>query len=276
MPTSPWRGKVTTAGPAAGAPANPAEFVRSLSRGFLVIRAFGPGREELTLSEVSAATGLPPPVARRYLLTLAELGYLRVAGRRFALRPKILELGYSYLSGLALTRIAPRHMEDLAARTGYACSLAVLDGPDIAYIGGVPARRIMGARISVGSLFPARETSMGRVLLAYQSAARLEGCLTGGDLAGSLCRATIATAELRPALEQIRADGFAIMDHELERGLRSLAVPVRTQAGGAAAALNISTSMSQATIAQLRRHVLPELRSAARRIAGDLDAPHEQ
>jgi IclR family transcriptional regulator, pca regulon regulatory protein len=244
----------------ADAPASSGEFVRSLHRGFVIIRAFGPGREELTLSEVAAAAGLSRPVARRYLLTLAELGYVRAARHRFALRRKVLELGYSYLSGLALTEIAAPHMADLVARLGYTCSLAVLDGADMAYVGAVPARRIMGARASVGALFPASQTSMGRVLLAYQPGAWLADYLAGAD------------AGLGPVLAQVRADGFVFMDDELEPGLRAMAVPVRTRTCGAAAALNVSASMSQVTAAELRRDVLPELRAAALRIAGELAA----
>ena len=153
-------------GGAGGAAARNGDFVQSLDRGLAVIRAFGPDRERLSLSEVAKATGLTRAAARRFLLTLVKLGYVRNDGREFSLRPRVLELGYAYLSGLALPEVAAPHLEELVARLHESSSISVLDGHQIVYVARVPTKRIMTVAISVGTRFPAYATSMGRVLLA--------------------------------------------------------------------------------------------------------------
>ncbi len=157
------------AGDDAGAAVRNSDFVQSLDRGLAVIRAFGPDRERLSLSEVAQATGLTRAAARRFLLTLVKLGYARSDGREFSLRPRVLELGYAYLSGLALPEVAAPHMEELVARLHESSSISVLDGHHIVYVVRVPTKRIMTVAISVGTRFPAYATSMGRVLLAAMS-----------------------------------------------------------------------------------------------------------
>ncbi len=142
------------------------DFVQSLDRGLAVIRAFGPGRERLSLSDVARETGLTRAAARRFLLTLVKLGYVRSDGREFSLRPRVLELGYAYLSGLAMPEIASPHLEELVARVRESSSISVLDGHHIVYVARVPTKRIMTVAISVGTRFPAYATSMGRVLMA--------------------------------------------------------------------------------------------------------------
>ena len=142
------------------------DFVQSLDRGLAVIRAFGPDRERLSLSEVARATGLTRAATRRFLLTLVKLGYVRNDGREFSLRPRVLELGYAYLSGLAMPEIAAPHLEELVAQVRESSSMSVLDGHHIVYVARVPTKRIMRAAISVGTRFPAYPASMGRVLLA--------------------------------------------------------------------------------------------------------------
>src|SRR6266700_1243220 len=146
--------------------ARDSDFVQSLDRGLAVIKAFGPDRERLSLSEVARATGLTRAAARRFLLTLVRLGYVRSDGREFSLRPKVLELGYAYLSGLALPEVAAPHLEELVAKLHESSSISVLDGHHIVYVVRVPTKRIMTVAISVGTRFPAFATSMGRVLLA--------------------------------------------------------------------------------------------------------------
>src|SRR5271155_5109197 len=146
--------------------ARDSDFVHSLDRGLAVIRAFGPDRERLSLSEVARATGLTRAAARRFLLTLVKLGYVRNDGREFSLRPRVLELGYAYLSGLALPEVAAPHLEELVARLHESSSISVLDGHQIVYVARVPTKRIMTVAISVGTRFPAYATSMGRGLLA--------------------------------------------------------------------------------------------------------------
>src|ERR1700735_276738 len=150
------------------------DFVQSLDRGLAVIRAFGPDRERLSLSEVARATNLTRAAARRFLLTLVSLGYVRSNGREFSLRPRVLELGYAYLSGLALPDVAAPHLEELVARLRESSSISVLDGHHVVYVVRVPTKRIMTVAISVGTRFPAYATSMGRVLLAAMSADELD------------------------------------------------------------------------------------------------------
>ena len=158
------------------------DFVQSLERGLAVIRAFDAEHPDLSLSDVARATGLPRAAARRFLLTLVDLGYVRTNGKLFSLRPRILELGYAYLSAIALPDVAQPHMESLAATVHESCSLSVLDGGDITYVARVPTRRIMTVAINVGTRFPAYATSMGRVLLAGLSPAELDDYLAGTEL----------------------------------------------------------------------------------------------
>src|SRR5919202_3507385 len=143
-----------------------AHFVQSLERGLAVIRAFSAERPQLTLSEVARATGLDRAAARRFLLTLADLGYVHSDGRSFMLAPRVLELGYAYLSSISLPEVAEPHMERLVADVHESSSVSVLDGDDIVYVARVPVSRIMTVSINVGTRFPAYATSMGRVLLA--------------------------------------------------------------------------------------------------------------
>src|SRR5215470_15700740 len=145
------------------------DFVQSLERGLAVIRVFGPERTRLTLSEVAREAGLTRAAARRFLLTLVELGYVRSDGREFSLRPRVLELGYAYLSGLAMPEIAQPHLEVLSSKMHESSSISVLDGHHIVYVARVPTKRIMTVAISVGTRFPAYATSMGRVMLAGMS-----------------------------------------------------------------------------------------------------------
>ena len=159
-----------------------ADFVQSLERGLAVIKAFDADDRALTLSDVARKTGLTRAAARRFLHTLAELGYVRSDGRYFSLRPAVLELGYAYLSGLSLPEVAHPHMEELTARLHESTSISVLDDTSVVYVARVAAKRIMTVGISVGTRFPAHATSMGRVLLAHAPAYWLETYLETADL----------------------------------------------------------------------------------------------
>ena len=248
------------------------DFVRSLARGLDVIKAFGPDNPQMTLSEVARATGLTRAAARRFLLTLAELGYVRSDGREFSLRPKVLELGYAYLAGLSLNEVAEPHLEDLVAQTRESSSVAVLDGEEIVYVVRVPTKRIMVASISVGTRFPAYATSMGRVLLAHLPDDQLEAYLKNACLR-QITKRTVTDAErLRELLRTVRAQGYAMTDQELEEGLRSAAVPVHDANGVVIAAMNISTHASRVNMDDLRRNLVPQLMATARLIETDLAA----
>ena len=246
------------------------DFVQSLSRGLEVITVFGPDRQNMTLSDVARLTGLTRATARRFLLTLVELGYMRTDGKLFSLTPHVLNLGFSYLSGLSITEVAQPHVQDLASIVHESSSVAVLDGDDIVYVVRVPTKRIMAVAISVGTRFPAYATSMGRVLLASLSPDQLDAYLQRVELV-PLTRFTVTdTARLRQLLDQVRTDGFVITDQELEEGLRSTAVPIRDANGNVIAAINLSAQATRVSSAQMRDELLPHLLETARRIEIDL------
>jgi len=263
-----------------GTPAEPdrptalagSDFVQSLARGLEVIRAFGPEHRHMTLSEVARNTGLTRAAARRFLLTLSELGYVRSDGREFSLRPRVLELGYAYLSGLTLTEVAEPHIEDLVARTRESSSVAVLDGADIVYVVRVPTKRIMTVAISVGTRFPAFATSMGRVLLAGLGDDELDTYLKEVPLEPLTRRTVTDSDRLREIIRAVGSQGYAVTDQELEAGLRSAAAPIRDPSGAVVAAMNISTHVSRVTIDDLRRNLLPDLLATAHLIEADLAA----
>jgi IclR family transcriptional regulator, pca regulon regulatory protein len=248
-------------------------FVQSLERGLSVIRAFGEDRPELTLSEVAAQTDLTRAAARRFLLTLCDLGYVRADGRRFALTPRVLELGYAYLSSLSLPELAEPHLERLAAEVRESSSVAVLDGDDIIYVARVPTSRIMRVAINVGTRFPAHATSMGRVQLAALTDAELDAYLNRVELRPLTANTLTDPAKLRSELDRIRAQGWALVDQELEEGLRSVAAPIRDRTGRVVAAVNVSAHASRASKDAVRRVLLPPLLATAGRIEADLLAP---
>lgn len=246
------------------------DFVQSLERGLAVIRAFDSTQPELTLSEVARRTGLTRAAARRFLLTLVELGYVRTDGRLFSLRPRVLDLGFAYLSSLTLPEVAAPHMEQLVATVRESSSLSVLDGTDIVYIARVPTKRIMTVSISVGTRFPAYVTSMGRVLLAALPPAARDPHLPEGGLTAHTRYSVTDRARLDDVLTTVAADGYALVEQELEEGLRSIAVPVRDRSGTVVAAMNVSVAAQRKTSAEIRREFLPELLAAAREIEEDL------
>jgi IclR family transcriptional regulator, pca regulon regulatory protein len=246
------------------------DFVQSLERGLAVIRAFDAEHTDRTLSDVARTTGLTRAAARRFLHTLVELGYMRTNGRLFALRPSILELGYAYLSGLPLPEVAQPHMENLVAAVHESSSVSVLDGDHVVYVARVPTRRIMTVSISVGTRFPAYATSMGRVLLSGQTDDWLDGYLATVHMR-PLTPHTITDAEqLRAEILRVRAQGWALVDEELEEGLRSIAAPIRDGEGRTLAALNVSAPASRGAPDMLRDELLPHLLRAASLIEEDL------
>jgi IclR family transcriptional regulator, pca regulon regulatory protein len=246
--------------------------VQSLDRGLAVIRAFGPDRERLSLSEVARATGLTRAAARRFLLTLVSLGYVRNDGREFSLRPRVLELGYAYLSGLALPDVAAPHMEEMVARLHESSSISVLDGQHVVYVVRVPTKRIMTVAISVGTRFPAYATSMGRVLLAALPPADLDRYLAEATLAPLTPRTVTDPGRLRELLGEVAGQGYAIVDQELEEGLRAVAAPIRGAPDVGTAAINVSAHASRVSMAALREQILPVLLDTVAQIEADLRA----
>jgi IclR family pca regulon transcriptional regulator len=247
-----------------------ADHVQSLERGLAVIRAFGAENPDLTLSDVARATGLSRAAARRFLLTLAELGYVRADGGRFSLRPRVLELGYAYLSGLGLQEVALPHMEALVASVNESSSISVLDDTEVVYVVRVPTRRIMAITLAVGTRLPAYPTSMGRVLLAALPEAELERRLARTEIRPLTPRTVADEDQLRAWLARARQDGFAMVDQELEVGVRSAAAPIRDSSGAVVAALNVSAHASRTSMTALRREILPQLLATAAAIELEL------
>ncbi len=248
------------------------DFVQSLDRGLAVIRAFGPDRDRLTLSEVARETGLTRAAARRFLLTLVALGYVRNDGKEFSLGPRVLELGYSYLSSMRLPDVAQPHVEELVAQVQESSSISVLDGDDVVDIVRVPAKRIMTVSVPVGTRFRAHASSKGRVLLASLSETELDAFLAEARLDLLTSHTVTEPDRLRALLDEVRAQGYAIVDQEVEEGVRSVAVPIRDAAGTVIAAINVSSYASRVSVDDVERDVLPRLLATAAQIEADLRA----
>ncbi len=240
--------------------------VQSFARGLQVIRSFNATHPAQTLTEVAARTGLTRAGARRILLTLEGQGYVQAHGRQFRLTPRILELGFAYLSSQPLWHLAEPVMQRLAQTAQESCSMAVLDGAEIVYLLRVPARKIMSINLGVGSRLPAYCTSMGRVLLGGLGEQERRAVLGTDPLP---CRTPVTLTEpdaVMKAIEQAREQGWCLVADELEPGLTSLAAPIEDRNGRVAAALNISTH-SNAPRQALLDQALPALLHAAREIS---------
>lgn len=245
-------------------------FVQSLERGLAVIRAFDAEEPELTLSDVARRTGLTRAAARRFLLTLTDLGYVRTDGKQFALTPRVLDLGYAYLSSLTLPEVAEPHLERLAAELRESSSISVLDGDEIVYVGRVPTSRIMRVSINVGTRFPAYATSMGRVLLAGLAEPDLTAYLARAEIRPLTPRAIDGPDALAAELARVREQGWALVDQELEEGLRSIAAPVHDANGHTIAAVNVSAHASRVSVQAVQETLLAPLLETARSIEADL------
>jgi IclR family pca regulon transcriptional regulator len=247
-------------------------FVQSLERGLGVIRCFDTETPRRTLTEVAKEAGLTRAAARRFLLTLVDLSYVHTDGRYFWLGPRVLELGYAYLSGLTIPEVAMPELEALAAEVEESCSVSILDEGDIVYVARVPVSRIMTVSISVGTRFPAYATSMGRVLLAGLAPADLEPHLKSMKLRRLSPQTVTSKKKLREELNAVRKRGWAMVDQELEEGLRSVAAPIHDREGRTVAAINISTHAARRTAKSIEAELLPPLLDAARKIERELKA----
>ncbi len=241
------------------------DFMASLARGLAVIRAFsGTPQGGATIAELSMRTGIPRSAVRRCLLTLARLGYVAAEGRRWSLRPKVLSLGAAYASSATLTTAAQRYLDQVSGAVRESCSLSVLDEGEILYlVRSAAAARIMSVDLRPGSRLPAYCTSMGRVLLAHLPPAELRAYLQSTRLVAHTDRTLTTRDRLLQALEGVRRSGFAVVDQELELGLRSIAVPVRDAAGRVAAAMNVSAQAARVPLRELERRFLAPLQRAA-------------
>lgn len=244
-------------------------FMTSLARGLAVIGGFSRQGRAATIAQLSHRTGIPRAAVRRCLYTLAQLGYVSSGdGRNFELRPKILGLGYSYLSSAPLTRSAQPVLDRLSATVHESCSLAVLDSDEALYVARAQtSTRIMSVDLGVGTRLAAYCSSLGRVLLAALPAAELDAYLRRVKLVQFTSRTVATPDKLREVLEVVRRRGYAIVDQELEIGLRSMAVPVRDQSGKVAAAMNVSVQAARVNLKEMEKAFLPELLAAAEEMA---------
>jgi IclR family pca regulon transcriptional regulator len=243
------------------------EFMTTLAKGFAVLGLFGRDRPSLTLSEAAASTDLSRATARRILRTLAGLGYLEQQGRHFALGPGILRLGFSYLAAQSWIERARPLMKELSQRFQESCSAAILQGTDVVYVARVPAGRIMSVAISVGSRLPAFHTALGRAQLGFLDDAELWRRIKSLRPDPHTPSTIIDVQALYERIRTDREQGFSLVDEELERGLRAVAVPVLDRTGQTVGALNLSTHSTRTTRSEMRERFLPALREAAEEIA---------
>jgi IclR family pca regulon transcriptional regulator len=255
-----------------GTKAKPREFVQGLERGFAVIRTFSSESPNLTISQVAERSGLTRAVARRYLLTLQTLGYVTQQGHRFSLTPRLLDLGYTYLSTLDVASVAPPFMERVTEALHESCSVCVLDGDEIVYVARRAAKRIMSINLAVGSRLPAHATSMGKVMLAHLPPAELDAYFKAANLTRLTETTIVKPAELRRALAEVRDQGWAIADEETERGVRSVSAPIVDRSGEVHAALNVAGHAARVSLHQLKKTYLPVVLEAARGISQALGA----
>jgi IclR family transcriptional regulator, pca regulon regulatory protein len=244
-------------------------FMTSLARGLAVVRAFSEQRQRLSIAQISARTGISRAAVRRCLYTLGRLGYVGADdGRSYALRPKVLALGHAYLSSAPLVTSAQPLLNQVSASVQESCSMAILDGDDILYVArSSSSTRIMSIDLGVGSRLPAFCTSMGRVLLAGLAQTDLGVYLKRLRAVPYTERTLVAKERLSDAIAKARDAGFALVDQELEIGLRSVAVPVADAGGRPVAAINISVQAARVPLSEMEKRFVPALREAASELA---------
>jgi IclR family transcriptional regulator, pca regulon regulatory protein len=246
-------------------------FMTSLARGLAVVRVFSDHRDSLTVPKISELTGLSRATVRRCLYTLSKLGYVTSDRRSFELAPKILELGHAYLSSKPLATAAQPILDRLCHAIHESCSIAILEGADVLYVARAAVTlRILSVDLGVGSRLPAYCTSMGRILLAYQSEDRLQRYLGRTEFPMRTKRTITSPARLADELTEVKKKGYCIVDQELEMGLRSIAVPVFGKAGAIICAMNVGTHAVRVPIAELRETIYPRLRAAAEQLSAIL------
>ncbi len=238
-------------------------FMTSLARGLAVVKAFSDQRRAMTIAQISHKTGIPRAAVRRCLYTLKQLGYADSEANNFFLTPKILTLGYSYLSSTPLTIAAQPCLNQVSRMLNESCSLAVLDDTDVLYVSRSATSRVMSVSLNAGSRLPAYCTSLGRVMLAAMSEDELQAYFAKVSLRAFTDRTLVSEEALREVLIGVRQNGYAVVEEELEIGLCSIAVPVRGASGATVAALNIGAQSARVNRAKLEQHFLPALLNAA-------------
>lgn len=243
------------------------EYVQSLERGLNVIRAFDAEHRSMTLSQVAARAKLTRASARRFLLTLVALDLVATDGRNFWLLPRVLDLGFRYLSTLPWWQTAQPVIEDISGQLQEACSISILDGSEIVYVCRASVNRILSANISIGSRFPAFCTAMGRALLASMPDEEIERFLAGADLVKYTPSTIIDKKKLKSIIIESRRKKHAVSNGELESSLRGLAVPIADHAGRVFASLGVSAHEAVESEDEFLKRCLPVLFEGARRIA---------
>jgi IclR family pca regulon transcriptional regulator len=243
-------------------------FMTSFARGLAVIRAFSDHRKSLTIAQISHRTGIPRAAVRRCLYTLKQLGYVDVESNNFSLKPKILTLGYSYLSSTPLTLAANPYLNSISHTLHESCSMAVLDDDEVLYISrSATSTRIMSVALNTGSRLPAYCTSLGRVLLAHLPEEELDAYFSRVELKAMTEKTVVSEKRLREILAEVRVNGYVILDQELEIGLRSIAVPVRGASGNVIAALNTSAQAARISAQKMAEDFLPVLSKGAQELS---------
>ncbi|MGO8961835.1 MAG: IclR family transcriptional regulator C-terminal domain-containing protein [Streptosporangiaceae bacterium] len=245
------------------------DFIEALARGLDVIRAFAPRQPVMSLAAVAGAAGLARPTARRILLTLEDLGYVRTVTGGFELTPRVLELGMSYVLSRNLWEVARPHMEGLVARTHESSSIAQLDGSDIVYVARVAVPKIIALAVTIGTRFPAMQTSLGKVLLAGLPPGEADRVLAQPSRSGITARWQPDADERDAALREVRARGWSLTDEQLAPGIRSVAAPLRNGAGEVIAAMNVTVHAAETPVDVLVGEYLPLLLQAAGAISAD-------
>ena len=249
-------------------------FMSSLARGLAVINAFQERKRHLTIAQISHRTEIPRAAVRRCLYTLMQLGYATSDGRTYSLLPKVLTLGHAYLSSTPLAVSAQPYLDRISEQLHEACNLATLEGEQVLYLArsAIP-QRLISVDLSVGSRLPAYCTSMGRILLAALDDDSLHDYLEHAELQAKTSRTLYTPDALWTCLQQVREQGWCIVDQELEQGLRSIAVPVRDSSGHVLAAMNVSTHAGRVPISELQKRFLPIMLNASRELSSQLFKP---
>jgi IclR family pca regulon transcriptional regulator len=242
-------------------------FMTSLARGLAVVRAFSDSGKPQTIAQISQKTGIPRAAVRRCLYTLQQLGYVDAELNNFSLRPKVLTLGYSYLSSTPLTVSSQPYLNNISRELGESSSLAVLDEGEVLYVARSAASRVMSVALNTGSRLPAYCTSLGRVMLAHLPADALDAYFARVTLRVMTEHTVVSQKRLREILAGVRRDGYAVIDEELELGLRSIAVPVRGASGQIVAALNVGAQAARVSADRMRQEFLPVLLRGAQELS---------
>ena len=245
-------------------------FVQSLERGLAVLNAFDAGHPRLTLREAADVAGISRPAARRLLLTLETLGYVSADGSGYQLTSRVLGLAHGFLASRSIHEIAQQHLEKLSAAIGESSSMTMLDETDVVFVVRVPVRRVMNFALAVGARLPAYVSAPGRVLLAYAADDDLGRYFEQASLLPFNSRTLTSEAQLRAELDQVRVQGWALIDQEFEDSVRAIAAPVRDAAGVVVAAIGCSCHAGRVSMSQLTGDFLPRLRETAAAVTADL------